>query len=109
MKPCRIGKIYMNGCCRVLTDSVHIAVKALPGASKTEFAGVKDGRLRVRVAAAPDGGRANAEMISFVAKALGCPKREVVLVNGEKSRLKTLALPIGYEVQLRKILEEVTP
>jgi uncharacterized protein (TIGR00251 family) len=94
----------MHDCCRTVGDSIHIEIKALPGASKTEFAGIKDGRLRVRVAAAPEGGRANAELVSFLAKALGCPSREVILLRGEKSRLKTLALPLACGVQLGKIL-----
>jgi uncharacterized protein (TIGR00251 family) len=94
----------MHDSCRTVGDSIHIEVKALPGASKTEFAGVKDGRLRVRVAAAPEGGRANAELVSFLAKALGCPARDVVLLRGEKSRLKTLALPLACEVKLEQVL-----
>jgi uncharacterized protein (TIGR00251 family) len=94
----------MHECCSIHGDSIHISIKALPGASKTEFAGIKDGRLRVKVAAAPEGGKANAELVSFLAKALGCPARDVVLLRGEKSRLKTLALPLVYRVQLEKIL-----
>ena len=90
---------------RIADGSIQLAIKALPGASKTEFAGVKDGRLRVKVAAVPEGGRANAELISFIAKSLGCPKHELRLLRGEKSRLKTLALPLSNEVQLGRILE----
>ncbi|MDR2478922.1 MAG: DUF167 domain-containing protein [Treponema sp.] len=91
---------------RITNDSVHIDIKAVPGASKTELAGVKDGRLRVRIAAAPEDGRANAALIGFFAKILGCPKREVRFAGGEKSRLKTLAIPLGCAVQLKHILEE---
>jgi uncharacterized protein (TIGR00251 family) len=76
-------------------DRIHIEVKAQPGASKTEAAGLKDGRLRVRLAAAPEDGKANAELCRFLAAALGCPRREVVLLRGEKSRLKTLSAPLS--------------
>jgi len=93
-----------NDCCRIAGDALHIMVKALPGASKTEFAGFKEGRLRVRLAAAPEDGRANAELVAFVAKSVGCPKRDVTLLHGEKSRLKTLALPAAYRLQLEKII-----
>jgi uncharacterized protein (TIGR00251 family) len=78
----------------------------VPGASKTAFAGLKDKRLRVRIAAAPEGGKANAELCAFFAKILGCPRRDLRLLSGEKSRHKTLALPIAYRVQLEKIVEE---
>ena len=94
----------MNDCYRIKGDVIHIALKALPGASKTEFAGIKDERLRVKVAAAPEGGRANAELVSFIAKTMRCPKGDVVLLQGEKSRLKTLAVPVACKVQLEKII-----
>jgi uncharacterized protein (TIGR00251 family) len=80
-----------------------LRVKATPGASKTEALGVRDGRLRVRIAAAPEDGRANAALIAFLAKQLGCPKNRIAIVVGEKSRLKTLALPAAAEKKLLEI------
>jgi len=85
----------MNSCFRVEGDTIKLEIKAIPGASKTEFAGVKDGRLRIRLAAAPEDGKANAEMLSFLSKALGCAKRDLRIVSGEKSRLKVVAVPVG--------------
>ena len=99
----------MNDCCRTVGDQIHIAVKALPGASKTELAGVQDGRLRVRVAAAPQDGKANAELAAFLAKTLGCPKRDVALLGGEKSRFKTIGVPLACGIQLEKIIGEFKP
>jgi uncharacterized protein len=93
----------LHGCCRIVGGEIHIAIKALPGASKTEFAGTREGRLRIRLAAAPEGGKANAELIAFLAKALGCPKRDITLPRGEKSRLKTIVLPLAYRPQLEKL------
>jgi uncharacterized protein (TIGR00251 family) len=72
---------------------LRLKIKAVPGASKTEIAGLKDGCLRIRIAAAPEDGKANAELRAFLARALGCPKGEVLLLRGERSRLKTLAVP----------------
>jgi len=92
-------------CYLTVGDHIHISIKALPGASKTEFAGFKEGRLRVRIAAAPEDGRANAELAAFVSKSLGCPKRDVILLHGEKSRLKTLAVPLAYRLQWEKIIK----
>jgi len=94
------------GCYRIAGDELHVAVKALPGASKTEISAVRDGRLRVRLAAAPEDGRANAELVAFIAKKLNCPRRDVVLAHGERSRNKTLALPLAYRLQLENILKE---
>jgi uncharacterized protein (TIGR00251 family) len=96
-----------EACYLITNDHIHISIKALPAASKTEFAGIKEGRLRVRIAAAPEDGKANAELTAFFSKSLGCPKRDVALLHGEKSRLKTLAVPLAYRLQWEKIVQEV--
>ncbi|GHV94333.1 hypothetical protein AGMMS50293_06530 [Spirochaetia bacterium] len=88
---------------RITNDSIHIDIKAVPGASKTEFAGIKDNRLRIRIAAAPEDGKANVELIAFLAKTLDCPKRDIRLLSGEKYRLKSIAIPLGYKVKLENI------
>jgi uncharacterized protein (TIGR00251 family) len=93
----------MNEYIRISGNLVHLDIKAVPGASRTELAGIKDGRLRVRIAAAPEDGRANRELIAFFAKLLGCPKGDLSLERGEKSRQKTLAFPPAYQVQWEKI------
>ncbi len=85
----------MDSFFRIDGDTIRLEIKAVPGASKTEFAGVKDGRLRIRIAAAPEDGKANAELINFLSKTLGCAKRDLRLVSGEKSRVKMVALPVG--------------
>jgi uncharacterized protein (TIGR00251 family) len=74
-------------------EYLYLDIKVIPGASKSEMADVKDGRLRVRIAAAPEDGKANGELRAFFARTLGIAKRDVVLEKGEKSRLKTLRLP----------------
>ena len=97
----------MDNYCRVEGNIMYLAVKVLPGASKTEFAGTQEGQLRVRVAAAPEDGKANAELIAFLAKALSCPKRELILLRGEKSRHKIIAVPLACGIQLAKIIGEI--
>lgn len=63
-----------------------------PGARRSELVGVADGRLRVRLAAPPREGRANDELIRFLAATLGVPRRNVVLVAGDRSRGKLVHL-----------------
>jgi uncharacterized protein YggU (UPF0235/DUF167 family) len=58
----------------------------------------------VRIAKAPEDGRANEELRGFFAAALGCPKREVILQSGEKSRLKTLSLPPACREKLQALI-----
>jgi uncharacterized protein (TIGR00251 family) len=94
----------MEECFRITGELIHLDIKAVPGASKTETAGIKDKRLRVRIAAAPEDGKANKELCEFLAKILGCAKREIELLSGEKSRLKTLAIPLACKIKLEEIL-----
>lgn len=84
-------------------DSIYIEIKAVPGASRNELAGIRDKRLCIRIAAAPEDGKANARLCEFLAKTLGCAKRDVVLVKGEKSRLKTAAVPVFCGDKLKEI------
>jgi uncharacterized protein (TIGR00251 family) len=63
-----------------------------PGAHRSELAGVADGRLRVRLAAPPAEGRANAELVRFLAKELGVSRSAVRLDAGGRSRRKLIHL-----------------
>jgi len=82
---------------------IYIEVKVIPGASKNEIAGVRDNRLCIRVAAPPEDGKANDCLRGFLAKTLDCPKRDIVLIKGEKSRLKTIGIPDDCGEKLKKI------
>ena len=63
-----------------------------PGAARTEFAGEYDGRLKVRLAAAPVDGKANAALVAFLAEHYGVPKRNVRIVAGASSRRKRILI-----------------
>ena len=80
-----------------------IAVKVMPGARRSEVDGLRDGRLLVRVAAQPEKGRANEELVDCLARALEIRKSDVEFVAGASSRLKTLSLPAEVEVGLRAL------
>ena len=90
----------MKSCIRITGDFLFLDIKAVPGASKTGLGEVREGRLKVRIAAAPEDGKANEELRSFLAKFLGLPKKDIVLESGERSRLKTLRLPVSAKEKL---------
>jgi uncharacterized protein (TIGR00251 family) len=94
----------MNNFFRIDGDIIRLEIKAVPGASKTEFAGIKDGRLRIRLAAAPEDGKANAELLNFLSKTFGCPKRDLRILAGEKSRLKSVALPLECRARVEGVV-----
>ena len=69
-----------------LTLTLHIQ----PGAKKTELAGRHGDALKVRLAAPPVDGKANAALIEFIAATLRLPKSSVILKSGQTSRRKVL-------------------
>ena len=89
-------------CLRIEKDYILIDIKVTPGASKSEVTGIKDKLLCVRVAAQPQDGKANACLCEFLAKILGCAKRDVALVKGEKSRVKTVKAPVTCGEKLKE-------
>ncbi|MDR1802004.1 MAG: DUF167 domain-containing protein [Treponema sp.] len=98
----------MEGCIRISDGFLFLSVKAVPGASKSALGEVRDGRLKVRIAAAAEDGKANEELRSFLAKTLALPKKDIVLVSGEKSRLKTLRLPVSAKEKLEVVVTSST-
>lgn len=73
-----------------MADSARINVYVQPRASKTAIAGMHDGCVKIRLAAPPVDGAANAALIEFVAEQLGIAKSRVKIVAGLTSRRKTL-------------------
>jgi uncharacterized protein (TIGR00251 family) len=94
-------------CLRVSETELLLDIKAVPGASKSRIAGISAGRLRVAIAAAPEDGKANEELRSFLAKSFGIPKKEITLKAGEKSRLKTLSFPAAFQSVIAKTLKNL--
>ena len=71
-------------------EDVLVRVKAVPGASRDEIAGAVGDRLKVRVSAPPEGGKANRAICRVVAEALGVKPRLVSIERGHASPEKTL-------------------
>jgi uncharacterized protein (TIGR00251 family) len=67
-----------------------LTVHVQPGAKKTEIAGLYGDALKIRLAAPPVDGKANATLIAFVASRLGLPRSAVSLKSGQTSRHKVL-------------------
>lgn len=71
---------------------VRIRVHVQPRAAKTSIAGMHDGSIKIRLAAPPVDGAANAALIEFVADRFGIAKSRVRLVSGASSRRKVLEI-----------------
>lgn len=67
-----------------------LAVRAIPNASRSQVVGWHAGALKVKVMAPPEGGRANKEIESLLARVLGVSARSVSVVSGNTSREKQI-------------------
>lgn len=71
---------------------LRLPVHAVPGARQTGPAGAHGAALRLRLAAPPVDGKANAELVAWAARAFGLPRSRVTLLHGAGGRHKLLAL-----------------
>jgi len=86
-------------------DDVLIAVKVVPGASRTEIVGEWDGRLKIAVAAPPEKGKANQAIAKLLAEWLGVRRRNVTVIRGQASPLKTIRIEGARLEAVRTALE----
>ena len=68
--------------------SILLTLHIQPGASRSECAGLHGDALKIRLAAPPVDGKANAALIAFVAARLGVGRAAVTLKSGQTSRRK---------------------
>jgi len=75
-----------------VTPSCTLELKVIPNAPRNEIAGWLGDALKVKVHAPALEGRANDELLDFLARELGVPRRHLTLLRGEKSRQKVVRL-----------------
>ena len=94
---------------KIHPQGVTAAVKLMPGARKTECAGVgqtADGpALKIFVNAVPDEGRANHALVLFLASALDVPRSAFSLLSGEKRRLKVVLVKGESAFLMKKLTD----
>lgn len=73
-------------------DGLRLRVRLTPRGGRDAIDGPGEGHLRVRVAAPPVEGAANAALCRLLADRLGLAGRDVRLIHGGTGRIKTLHL-----------------
>ncbi len=87
--------------------AVRFAVRAQPRASRSEVVGEYGDALRVRLAAPPVEGEANAELVKCLARWLGVPRGAVRLVVGATGRNKIVEVDgVGPDAVFRALAGE---
>jgi uncharacterized protein len=74
------------------SGAIEFDVRVVPRASKSEVVGEHDGALKLRIAAPPVDGAANAELIKLLAKRFAVTKANVEIISGETSKTKRVRI-----------------
>ena len=72
--------------------TARLTLRVAPGAASTAVVGRHGDGWKLRVAAAPENGKANVAVVRLLADVLDLPERDVAIVAGHGSRDKTVAL-----------------
>lgn len=74
-------------------------IKVVPSAGKQAFSLDKSGNLKCYLKSAPENGKANLELIKFLAKSLHLPQHEIEIVAGATSRNKKIKIQTSLSYQ----------
>lgn len=89
-------------------DAVVLRVHVQPAAGRSAVVGRHGDALKVRVAAAPEGGRATEACAALLADTFGVTRAQVELVSGPSSRSKQFKLsgvdPAGFATRLDRLV-----
>jgi hypothetical protein len=69
-------------------DGVVFTAKVVPGSSRTAVAGILGDMIKIRVAAAPEKGKANDCLIAYLARQLGVKKNAIEIFCGHTNPVK---------------------
>jgi uncharacterized protein len=75
--------------------SIDIRLKVVPGSRKNEIVGPHGDRLKIKVAAPPEGGKANAAVCQLLAETLELSARDVTIIAGTSSAEKVARVERG--------------
>ena len=86
--------------------NIHVS----PGAKSTSVEGsYGEGAIKLKVAAPPVGGKANAEVERFLSKILGVPRSDVKIIRGASSRDKTVLVRGATQAETHEALAAHLP
>lgn len=70
--------------------SMQLIISA--NAAKNEIIGVHDGRLKIKICKPAINGKANQELVRFLARTFSCAKSDIQVVHGEQIKQKTILI-----------------
>lgn len=72
-----------------------VEIKVVPSSGRLEIKLDKNGGLKCWLKSSPEQGKANSELVKFLAKELGLSQDKVVLMSGQTSRNKRIKIELA--------------
>ncbi len=90
---------------REVDGNVTFTAKIVPGSSSpTKICGLLDGMLKIKVAAAPEKGKANQCLVKFLAEMLDVKKNSIQIISGQTNPIKQIQISeISIEAVKKKL------
>ena len=88
---------------RRCADGMELRVKVVPGASRSEIVGILGDRLKIRIAAPPEHGKANQALLLLIADWLGT--KNIEMIAGHGGAEKTLRVIGRYELSPTQVAQ----
>ena len=85
---------------------IALPVKIIPGSSRNRIMGVLGRMLKITIAAAPEKGKANKELVSFLAKTLALAKSDIRIIAGEHDHRKQIQID---QLTPEELLQKLKP
>ncbi len=86
-------------------EGVQFTVKVVPGSSRTQLAGIIGQMVKIKIAAAPEKGKANDCLTAYLAEKLGVRKNAVCITSGHTSPVKQIRVEGLSSNQIQTLLE----
>ena len=80
------------------TETIKLIVK--PNSTVSGVYGIYMNRIKIKLAAAPEKGKANKELIKIISGKTGVPKKNIKIIAGEKSIYKEISIKSDKDLNL---------
>ena len=85
---------------------IKISVRVIPNAPRNQVVGQAEGIWKIKVSAPPEKGKANKELLEFLARKLGLKRAYIVLEKGETARNKIVSFSGISRQELERLLTQ---
>jgi uncharacterized protein (TIGR00251 family) len=82
-----------------------LKVRVIPNARRNELSAISQDEVRLKIQAPAQDGKANTEVIRFLAELIDCQKSRIAIKRGEKARNKTIEIAGISPEEVRRKLE----